>query len=386
MRIGHYATDIWAPGGISSYMRRVGQAQAARGDRVLYAGQIRSDKDLPPGLAPHYVPDEAALFDWVAQEALDVLHVHKPLATVPPPALPILRTLHDHTANCPSGTRHLARSETPCDRVSTLATCTWGHLVDGCGSRRPQTIRDNFARIRRERRTLKTVTMHAISAHVKTRMVADGYDAEQIHVLHSPAPSVPPSYTPPPQEGTPRFLFLGRIVPEKGLAPLLRALTAVAPSVVLDVAGDGYQKPAMETLCSRLGLDDRVTFHGWVGPDRAHELMTNARAVVFPSLWNEPAGLITLEAAAAGRAVIASRAGGIPEYASDEYALLLRPGRTAALAGAISHLATHYDDAVELGQCGRRTVAEQFDMDSFLSGLDAIYNTVRIPSGSVSAS
>jgi len=386
MRIGHYATDIWAPGGISSYMRRVGRAQAARGDSVLYAGQVRSDENLPSDLAPHYVPDEEALFDWVAHEALDVLHVHKPLATVPPPDLPILRTLHDHTANCPSGTRHLARSQTPCDRVSTPATCTWGHLIDGCGSRRPQTIRDNFARIQRERRTLTTVTMHAISAHVKARMVADGYDADRVHVLHSPAPSIPPSYAPPPQEAPPRFLFLGRIVPEKGLAPLLRALTVVAPSVVLDVAGDGYQKSAMETLCTRLGLDDRVTFHGWVGPDRAHELMTNARAVVFPSLWNEPAGLITLEAAAAGRAVIASRTGGIPEYASDEYALLLPPGRTAALAGAISHLATHYDDAVDLGRRGRHTVAEQFTMDSFLSGLDAIYDTVRVSSCSVPAS
>jgi glycosyltransferase involved in cell wall biosynthesis len=225
--------------------------------------------------------------------------------------------------------------------------------------------------------------MHAVSTDVKERMVADGYAAEQIHVLHSPAPPTQSSISPPPELGTPRFLFLGRIVPEKGLAPLLRALSSVSVPIHLDVAGDGYQKPSMEALCQRLGLNDRVTFHGWADPDQVERLMTHARAVVFPSIWNEPAGLISLEAAAAGRPIIASRAGGIPEYATEDYAVLVPPGSVSALAAAISRLATDYDEAARLGRSGREVVTKRFSLTAFLSGLDAIYDTVRETSASL---
>ena len=377
MHIGHYAPDIWAPGGVTSYMRRVGRAQAARGDTVSYVGLTDPGADVPADLTPTRVRDEDALFAWAESAHLDVLHVHKPLKTRPPRSLSLLRTLHDHAANCPSGSRYLARSERPCNRVSGIGACTWGYLVDGCGSVRPHTARRNVARFRREHHTLTTVTMHAVSDHVKARMVADGYDADRIHVLHSPAPPLSPSYNPPPRSGPPRFLFLGRIVPEKGLAPLLRALSRLPDAIQLDVAGEGHQLAAMRALSTRLGLDDRVTFHGWLGPDQVSDLMMQARAVVFPSLWNEPAGLISLEAAAAGRAVIASRVGGIPEYASDAFALLTRPGAPSALAEAMSTLATDYERAAELGHAGRRVVADRFGMDRFLSGLRGLYKVVR---------
>ena len=47
MHIGHYAPDIWAPGGVSSYMRRVGRAQAASGDTVSYAGRTDPGPNVP---------------------------------------------------------------------------------------------------------------------------------------------------------------------------------------------------------------------------------------------------------------------------------------------------------------------------------------------------
>jgi glycosyltransferase involved in cell wall biosynthesis len=377
MHIGHYAPDIWAPGGVTSYMRRVGRAQAARGETVSYVGLTDPGLDVPDDLTPTRVRDENALYRWAASARLDVLHVHKPLQTPPPRSLPLLRTLHDHAANCPSGSRYLARSQRPCNRVSGVGACTWGYLVDDCGSLRPSTARRNVARFRREHHTLKAVTMHAVSNHVRDRMVADGYEASRIHVLHSPAPPGPSSYDPPPRSGPVRFLFLGRLVPEKGLAPLLRALSRLPDHIRLDVAGEGHQRAAMQTLSDRLGLADRVTFHGWLGPDLLGGLMRQARAVVFPSLWNEPAGLISLEAAAAGRAVIASHVGGIPEYASDAFALLTPPGAPSALADAMSTLASDYERAAELGHAGRRIVAERLSMDRFLSGLRALYRVVR---------
>jgi glycosyltransferase involved in cell wall biosynthesis len=172
-------------------------------------------------------------------------------------------------------------------------------------------------------------------------------------------------------------LFLGRLAPQKGLMWLLRAFAAVETDAHLDIAGEGTLLDAAQTFVQQSGLTDRVTFHGWVEADAVPALMAAARAVVFPSIWHEPAGLVSLEAAAHGRALIASRVGGIPEYAAPLHALLVPPNDTLALARAITDLAQAPDRADRLGRLGRAAVTSCFALDHFLDRLDLEYQLVR---------
>ena len=377
MRIGHYAPKIWAEGGIATYIRRLGEAQAEAGTDVFYLGEADAATEDFIGVA-----DESELFVKAGALGLDVLHLHKPVAVLPPERVPTVRVVHGNDASCPSATRFLTRQQTPCPRAYTVSGCLWGHLVDRCGSRHPKNIQANFERIQLQLRQIPQMPTYTVSGFLKTQMIRAGYEGDHLQVLHSPAPDVQGTFLPPPADGPPRLVFLGRLVPHKGLGWLLKALAQVRPDVRLDVAGEGLAREEMQRLAEKLGLSDKVTFHGWVPPETTKKLVEAARAVVFPSLWHEPAGLVTLEAAAYGRPVIASRVGGIPEYAHEDYSLLVEPNDVSGLASAIEQLATDRALAETMGQRGREAVERNFSMASFLDNLDAFYQRALQPAPS----
>lgn len=372
MRIGHYNYDIWAQGGVASYIWRVGQAQAETGHKVHYYSQIHSNhkNNLEK---PSLVKDESALFHKALEDKLDILHLHSPVTSLPLNGLPIIRTVHGHAPFCPSGSRYLGRWQQPCNRAYHPCSCLWGHIIDRCGSARPPNLYSNFQQTKTEMKLLRHIPVIAVSSFVREQMIRSGYPEDNIQVLHSFAPNAH-QYVPPPQLGIPRFLFLGRLSPQKGPDWLLRALKEVKQSIHLDIAGDGYILPELKRLVSQLGLEDQVTFHGWVNQPRIMNLIQSTRAIIFPSLWHEPAGLVTLEAAAAGRAVIASNVGGIPEYASFlQNALLVEPGSISDLAQKISRLASDWNLSYQLGKQGRERAEAKFSVGDYLSRLTSTY-------------
>ncbi len=373
MRIGHYAPNIAGRGGIGTYVRQLMRAQVEAGHTVVGFGFAGPPKDAP--WPYHRLRGFAELFEQSRRLMLDVLHLHRKVSSLPDERVPTLRTTHGHGPSCPSGSRYLSRQGVPCDRAYSVPGCLWGHVVDRCGSIRPRKLRLHFQRTRQEMDTLSRMPVHTVSQFLKEKMVESGYAPGTIRVLHSPAPAVK-AYVPPPAEGTPRFVFLGRLVPQKGVDWFLKAAARMDAPFHLDIAGEGYERTALEKLAARLGIANRVTFHGWVEADQAEGLLRAARAVVFPSVWHEPAGLVSLEAAAAGRALIGGRVGGLPEYATPEYALLAPPHDVAGLAEHMTRLAEDRDLAAEMGRQGRRLAQTRFGMDHFLSDLDALYDTV----------
>ena len=197
-----------------------------------------------------------------------------------------------------------------------------------------------------------------------------------INVIYYPAPQLP-EYIYPPQDKIPHFLFLGRIVPQKGLDYLLYSLQKVSIPVHLDIAGDGYQEAEIRALSKRLKLTEKITFHGWLNETKTFQLLQASRALIFPSLWHEPAGIVSLEAAAAGRAIIASRVGGIPEYiAQQQHSLLVKPNDIHELSNRIETLALDWSLAKQLGQEGRKMIQHQFSMEQHLEKIINLYKLV----------
>ena len=372
MIIGHYHPDIWAKGGIATYIRRISAAQRAAGHTVFYFSQ-KHFPSLAATDVPTVVANDAGLFQQAEAFRLDILHLHRPISIAPPPHLSVIRTLHGHEPYCPNGSKYLKNWHKPCDRLYSPHGCLWGHLIDRCGSIRPQNLLDNWHQFQQERSILPTLPVVVVSNFLKDCMVQSGYPANSIHVLHLFAPDQS-NKSFPLDTNTPRFVFLGRISAQKGLTCLLRALQQVSSPVHLDIAGEGDQEAEMHQLAWQLGLNDRVTFHGWASPDQTQQLIHSARAVIFPSVWHEPAGLVALEAMAGARAVIASQVGGIPEMVlHQENGLLVEPNNVHELAIAIEQLATDYSLAVQLGEVGRKMATEQFTLDNHFNHLIQIY-------------
>jgi glycosyltransferase involved in cell wall biosynthesis len=291
---------------------------------------------------------------------------------------PILYTLHNHNPYCPSGNKYLATSGASCDREMSYLGCTWGHLVDGCGSRRPQNIVKNLQRSHWELETLKKLKIPVIanSDYVREQLIKHGLPPEQTVTLRC-GTTIPKGITKPltlENHKNQRILFAGRITPNKGLDWLLKALTFTNKRIQLDVAGEGWDRPRMEKLAQQLWVSDQVTWHGWCAPEKLDSLYEQCFAVIFPSLWHEPAGLVTLEAYAHYRPIIASAVGGIPEHVcSGETGILVRANDIKQLSISISELAQNYLKTRSMGEKGNALFLKDFTIDFHIQRLRKIY-------------
>jgi glycosyltransferase involved in cell wall biosynthesis len=137
-----------------------------------------------------------------------------------------------------------------------------------------------------------------------------------------------------------RLLYMGRFDPRKGTEALLRALPLLPPSASLAMYGRGGddERARLERLAAALGVADRVTF-GSLDRDELVAQYTAADVLVFPSEWEEPFGLVPLEAMACGTPVVATGVGGSGEFLVDGYNCVLFPaGQPEALAAAVRRL------------------------------------------------
>jgi glycosyltransferase involved in cell wall biosynthesis len=155
-----------------------------------------------------------------------------------------------------------------------------------------------------------------------------------------------------------RLLYVGRLSPAKGVQDAITALAAL-PGAHLDVVGRGtpQQRRDLAALAAEIGVEARVHF-GEAARTDLPRIYRSADAVLFPSRWAEPFGLVPLEAMACSTPVIATGTGGSGEYLRDGgNALVVRPGDPAALAAAVRRLAADPALRAELVRQGRPTAA-----------------------------
>lgn len=177
-------------------------------------------------------------------------------------------------------------------------------------------------------------------------------------------------FAPQPLPATPfTFLFVGRFVPKKAPALALQAFAGVVrqvPGACLRMVGDGERMGECKALAVELGIGESVTFLGILPPEEVAREMAGSHALVLPSHRtadgdSEGTPLVVMEAAAAGRAVVGTLHGGIPEVvAHGQSGLLVPEGDLPALAGVLLHLATHRDVAARMGDAGRALAVAKF--------------------------
>jgi glycogen(starch) synthase len=152
-------------------------------------------------------------------------------------------------------------------------------------------------------------------------------------------------------------LFVGRLHRQKGVDTLIRALPLLPPAASVLLVGDGPERPALQRLAGELGVADRVTVTGFLPHGMVPGLVAGADVVVLPSRYEE-LGTALVEAMAAGRPVVATRVGGIPELVRDGVdGLLVPPDDPEALAKAVIRVLANPVLAAELGASGRARVA-----------------------------
>lgn len=175
-----------------------------------------------------------------------------------------------------------------------------------------------------------------------------------------------------------RLLYVGRLDERKGIDLAIRAM-AELPGMSLTIRGDGDESilDSLRQLVRGLDLGDRVAFLPAAPRDQLQAAYADADAVLFPVRWEEPWGLVPLEAMAVGRPVVATGRGGSGEYlAHERNSLLFDPDEgEGGLVAAVRRLATDVGlrDALIAG--GRATAA-RFDPGGLAEGLLAMSEQV----------
>jgi glycosyltransferase involved in cell wall biosynthesis len=178
----------------------------------------------------------------------------------------------------------------------------------------------------------------------------------------------------------PTAVFAGRLVKEKGADVLLRAFARAsgrAPGSRLIIAGDGPERKNLEALAAKLNLTSSVSFRGYLKPREMNDALSGAWVHVVPSLWDEPFGIVAIEAMARGTTVVASGSGGLGEIVEDGVdGFLVPPGDVDALSEKLTTLFRDKGLVSSMAAAARRAVSEKYSEEIFLRQLFGIYDSV----------
>ncbi len=402
MRILHVNKFLYRRGGAEGYMLDVAALQVAAGHEVAFFGMDHPDN--PPqrfaAHLPRFVELEpppagaarraaaAARMVWSTSSRRgmdavlrdfrpDVAHAHNLYHQLSPSVLrpladrgvPVVLTLHDYKLACPS--YQLLDHGRLCDACvggryhrAVARRCKDGSL----GASLVLAMESGAHRLLGAWGPVRTFI--SPSRFMAATMSRAGVYPDRLELLSHFVDAGP--LAPKSRPGGP-VVFAGRLAPEKGVDLLIEAIAALRPAARLEIAGEGPERAALESLAAELA-PGRVRFHGRLGRDRLLALLRGATVVAVPSRWHENQPMAVLESFACGVPVVVSGLGGLPE--------LVEPGRdgeivaagdAAALAGALAAMLADPGRALAMGAAGRAKVERRFAPAPHLRRLERIY-------------
>lgn len=212
------------------------------------------------------------------------------------------------------------------------------------------------------------------SAFMKEKLVAAGALPEsRVHVLRH---SWNAQAQLPPSEDAGYYLFLGRLTETKGVIPLLDAWDALRAQLgqktpLLHIAGDG---PLANAVQMRVRTNPYIGFLGQIGGETKREAVRRCRAMIVPSTWWEPLGLVVYEAYDYSKPVLAAKTGGLAETVQHGVTgLQHEPGDVANLVRDVLELeATPPTSRLVLGRAGRDWLLANADTQNWLQQFEEI--------------
>lgn len=348
-------------------LRRHEAADEVEERGALTVLRARDHAPGPPGLAQEVVQRNVAMLQAVLQrvaagERFDVVHAHDWLTAHAARAvkhalqIPLIATIHATEMGRNGGLfnevqRHISDTEW------WLAFEAWRVI---CCSR---AMREELVRVFQVPLDKLHVIPNGVAPEPRTASPGEILEARRRYAADSER----------------LIFFVGRLVYEKGVDLLIRALPRVLaahPQTVLVVAGKGPEREGLEALARDLGVWGRVRFAGHIGDGERNRLYQAADVAVVPSRY-EPFGIVALEAMALGAPLVAAGAGGLAEVVEHgRTGLLFRPGDPWSLAEQLIAALDFPALRAALRRHAREAVRERFDWKRVAERTLDVYRSV----------
>lgn len=391
-------------GGSERYAISVSQELSARGHQVAVlsgASQEPSTPDLPVTVLPEYSlergsrADLAPLVRAIRSFRPEVLYLLSARGraslramTRLTPEFPVIRYIQDHTLFCPGLTKMHFGGEI-CSKPFGMICLRHYFLEKGCTAFRRELHRsslDAFGGMWKWKRDLdlarRASALYVASAYMRAELLKVGMPEERVQLVpmftHSCSAHAPST---PPDEATRAFvqgstapvvLASARLaLPTKGVDVLLEALARLRSPYRAVVAGTGPDESWLKDKARELGLGGRIHFAGWQAAPAMEWLYARAQVVAFPSIWDEPFGLVGIEAMAHSKPVVAFDVGGVRDWLEPGVTGFLHPRRDAdGFAGSLQRLLDEPALATSMGRAGRRKAEELFSPERHVRHLE----------------
>ena len=176
-----------------------------------------------------------------------------------------------------------------------------------------------------------------------------------------------------------RYMYMGVLIPRKGVIDLLKAIKLLADykkigKCSFDIAGSGPEEEKLKRFVKENALEEYVRFHGWITGERKTQLLENANVLVLPS-YNEGLPVAILEAMSFGLPVISTTVGDISDAVQEgKNGYLITPGDVETLADRISALAKKEIWTVFSAE-SRQIAKQSFNIEQFYTDLLSVWES-----------
>jgi len=297
-----------------------------------------SDKYKTVFTSFHMIESIESTLQFITDHNIETVIIHKintELLTCLQKKCKIISVIHDHDYYCFRHHKYFLHNRKNCTYRQSLLRCSLcSLLLEKKGG--SLSLINPFEKVKRLQLIKQSNAIVVLSQFMKESMIVNGVEQSKIAVIHPFIKEQPPMKKRRKNDRL-QLLFSSQIIRGKGLDKLLYALKDLNANFSLTVVGKGSDKERCEVLSKELQLTDKVIFKGF--SYAIENYYERADVVVFPSTWQEPFGLIGIEAFSYGKPVIAFNSGGVSEWLVDNYnGVLVENGNCNELKNRIEQL------------------------------------------------
>jgi len=373
-------------GGTEQYIIDVSKQLESLGHKVAIVYGIETEHTLKSSYEKYFFPSitksekldkdtEKNLLSIIKEQKPDIIYAHnvenfyiiERLSTMKP----LLRFVHDHRIFCPKGDKILNSQDRICEYPCGLH-CFINAYLNRCLPRNPYS---SITRIRKKIKELKInrkIKIIVASHYMKNCLLQNGFLSNNVEVL--------PYYCDDHDNCKDVIfddfiLFVGRICKQKGLQFLIQSMKKLPQKLKLVVIGDGHYLPEIKLLVKNFGLENRINILGSLLNEEIGQYYKKCLAVIMPSIWTEPFGIVGIEAMSYGKPVIAFNVGGISEWLKDgENGFLVERGNISQLVEKIQVILNDKELCKKMGKNARNTFESKYTKMAHIKKLLEIFD------------